>query len=66
MDPEDDAPPIGLRITVSVGVAGLPESAESLAALVEVADRALYEATRRGRNLVIVADELQRATHARE
>ena len=64
VDPEDDAPPIGLHITVSAGVAGLPENAESLAALVEVADRALYEAKRGGRNRVVVAEELPRATHA--
>ncbi len=56
VDPEDDEPPIGLRLTVSAGVAGLPENAETLAGLVEGADRALYEAKRQGRNRVLVAE----------
>jgi diguanylate cyclase (GGDEF)-like protein len=56
VDPEDDEPPIPLRLTASLGVAGLPDSAKSLDALVENADRALYAAKHRGRNLVVVAD----------
>jgi diguanylate cyclase (GGDEF)-like protein len=55
VDPEDDEPPIPLRLTASVGVAGLPESAATLAALVEIADRALYDAKHQGRNRVVVA-----------
>jgi diguanylate cyclase (GGDEF)-like protein len=62
VDPEDDEPPFGLRLTASVGVAGLPENAETLEALVEVADRALYQAKRQGRNRVIVADRVKSAT----
>jgi diguanylate cyclase (GGDEF)-like protein len=58
VDPEDDEPPIGLRLTVSIGVSGLPENAETLEGLVEVADRALYEAKRRGRNRVVLADSV--------
>jgi diguanylate cyclase (GGDEF)-like protein len=55
VDPEDDQPPIPLRLTASVGVAGLPESAATLEGLVEVADRALYDAKHQGRNRVVVA-----------
>jgi diguanylate cyclase (GGDEF)-like protein len=43
---------------VSIGVSGLPENAETLEGLVEVADRALYEAKRRGRNRVVLADSV--------
>ena len=60
VDPEDDEPPIPLRLTASVGVAGLPESAATLEALVEIADRALYDAKHQGRNRVVVASPAPR------
>ncbi len=46
-----------LPVTISVGVAALPESnAESALALIQSADNALYEAKRSGRNRVILKD----------
>lgn len=39
--------------TVSIGVAGFPEDAQTLEALIEQADQALYAAKRAGRNRVI-------------
>jgi diguanylate cyclase (GGDEF)-like protein len=41
------------RVTISVGVAGLvPDEANDAGALIEAADAALYNAKRRGRNVV--------------
>jgi diguanylate cyclase (GGDEF)-like protein len=45
------------RITVSLGVAAVPEDAGSVEGLVAAADRALYEAKRQGRNRVERARE---------
>ncbi|MGV3758902.1 MAG: diguanylate cyclase, partial [Actinomycetota bacterium] len=44
-------------ITISIGVAALPESADSVAELVAAADQALYRAKQGGRNRVEVATE---------
>jgi diguanylate cyclase (GGDEF)-like protein/PAS domain S-box-containing protein len=44
------------RITVSVGVAGLPLHGTSSKELLEAADAALYRAKREGRDRVVVAD----------
>ena len=45
-----------VRITVSLGIAAMPEHAKDEAGLVDAADRALYEAKARGRNRVRIAD----------
>jgi len=52
--------PTGLRwpLTVSVGVAGLPEHAADGKSLVMSADKALYDAKRAGRDLTVVARPL--------
>lgn len=45
--------PIKFSITVSLGVAALPEDAKSADSLIEAADRCLYEAKRQGRNRTV-------------
>jgi len=44
-----------LQVTTSCGVASFPENARSIDELIERADEALYEAKKRGRNIVAVA-----------
>ncbi len=48
-------------VTVSVGVAAFPDHGTDAASLLQSADAALYEAKRRGRDQVRVADSPQRA-----
>lgn len=43
-------------ITVSIGVASFPEDGDQGHKLIQVADKALYEAKRRGRNQVVVME----------
>jgi diguanylate cyclase (GGDEF)-like protein len=55
VDPEEDGARVPVRLTASVGVAGMPENAESVEGLVEKADKALYDAKNQGRNRVVMA-----------
>jgi diguanylate cyclase (GGDEF)-like protein len=50
-----------LRVTASFGTATMPDAAESVRALFESADEALYEAKRQGKNRVVTAPSVQRA-----
>lgn len=49
----DKRRPLRFSISVSLGVASLPENSESAGGLVEAADKGLYEAKRQGRNRTI-------------
>ena len=57
-EPARLAPPQApLHVTLSLGVAALPEDADSESRLLEAADRALYHAKRSGRNRVALAGD---------
>ncbi len=49
----------GLSVTVSVGIAVFPDDGDTFDALVDAADRALYEASTRGGNRVVSASSLE-------
>jgi diguanylate cyclase (GGDEF)-like protein len=53
----DDQP--GGRLTISIGVAALPEDAGEAEGLLDAADAALYQAKRAGRNRVRVAESVR-------
>ena len=46
----------GTPLTVSIGVAGYPEDSGRREELLDLADRAMYLAKQRGRDLVVAAD----------
>ncbi len=46
-----------VKLTVSVGVASFPNDAQTVAALVKAADKALYAAKARGKNRVVASHE---------
>ena len=48
--------PLGRPVTVSIGIAGVPEHGRDASAVLQVADIALYEAKRAGRNRVEIGD----------
>jgi diguanylate cyclase (GGDEF)-like protein len=62
VEPEEAEPTLLLRVTVSLGIASIPHDADSPERLVEIADRALYDAKRQGRNRVVVADPTHQGT----
>jgi diguanylate cyclase (GGDEF)-like protein len=51
-----DGQPLG-NITISAGIACFPDHGNSVASLLGMADHALYEAKRSGRNRVLIASE---------
>ncbi|HVS24071.1 MAG TPA: diguanylate cyclase [Gammaproteobacteria bacterium] len=58
-------PPAGRALTLSFGVAEYPKHGDSGDALIRVADAALYEAKRMGRDRVVVGPTVERAKAAR-
>lgn len=55
---EDEA----ISVTVSIGLACFPQHGSTAQTLLRAGDQALYEAKGRGRNVVVSADELDRAS----
>ncbi len=45
---------MGFKITVSIGIAGIPENAESIDEAIEKADRAMYKAKMKGKDRVAI------------
>jgi putative two-component system response regulator len=54
----------GLRITVSIGISGMPEDANDAATLLQHADEAMYQAKRAGRNQITVFGEYEVCSRA--
>jgi diguanylate cyclase (GGDEF)-like protein/PAS domain S-box-containing protein len=60
----DDDKRVLVPITISLGVAGLPDDAQTEEALIEAADRALYRAKREGRNRTLCYEQTGPRLHA--
>lgn len=56
---ESKAQSVMIPITISAGVASIPDDAETMQGLVQCADNALYEAKHRGRNKVIAYAQMR-------
>ena len=48
-----------IAVTLSAGIASFPRHGQTVAEVVNAADRALYEAKSRGRNCIVTADDLK-------
>jgi len=57
----DDKQPVG-AVTISIGLASLPEHGANLNSLIELADRAMYQAKAEGRNKVVFWNENEGAS----
>ncbi len=54
-------PACPLRVTVSIGVASFPDTADDAIALIKLADQAMYRAKKHGRNRVLGIDDVQKS-----
>jgi diguanylate cyclase (GGDEF)-like protein/putative nucleotidyltransferase with HDIG domain len=64
--PIREAPGQSMRVTISVGIAHAPDQGSTTDELFAAADRALYSAKRRGRNVVLSAAEASSAAETRQ
>ncbi|MBB3111177.1 diguanylate cyclase (GGDEF)-like protein [Paenibacillus phyllosphaerae] len=55
--------PIGIRVTVSIGIAVFPEHADTAERLIDIADKALYRAKQEGRNRSAAGSTSRLDTH---
>lgn len=60
----ESTPSAGIAVTVSIGISTLPIHGSDSPTLIACADRALYDAKNRGRNLVRVANEPAPTEHS--
>ena len=53
---DNDIDKTSISFTASLGVSSLNKNTETLEKLIDIADKALYEAKRTGRNRVVIID----------
>lgn len=53
-----NAPPDYIKVSASIGLACFPVHADNVAGLIHIADRALYEAKKLGKNRVVTVDDM--------